>query len=142
MLNRLTIIHNYNLFVKLLSDRFGIQVRGGCACAGTYGHYLLHVDYEYSKSITDQIDHGDLSEKPGWVRLSLHPTNTDEELSIIMDAINQIVKNAGQWKNDYIYSPKTNEFYHKTFPDKNKKNYKKWFNLPRGGGALYADKPL
>ncbi len=133
---------HYNLFVKLLSDRFGIQVRGGCACAGTYGHYLLHVDYEYSKSITDQIDHGDLSEKPGWVRLSLHPTNTDEELSFIMDAINQIVKNAGQWKNDYIYSPKTNEFYHKTFPDKNKKNYKKWFNLPRGGGALYADKPL
>jgi selenocysteine lyase/cysteine desulfurase len=120
---------HYNLFVKLLSDRFGIQVRGGCACAGTYGHYLLHVDYEYSKLITDRINHGDLSEKPGWVRLSLHPTNTNEELAFIMDAINQIVKNADQWKNDYIYSPKTNEFYHKTFPNKNKKNYEKWFKL-------------
>ena len=34
---------HYNLIVKLLNDRFGVQVRGGCSCAGTYGHYLLHV---------------------------------------------------------------------------------------------------
>jgi selenocysteine lyase/cysteine desulfurase len=40
----MTGIH-YNLIVKILSDRFGIQVRGGCACAGTYGHYLLHVSH-------------------------------------------------------------------------------------------------
>ncbi|HLP61028.1 MAG TPA: aminotransferase class V-fold PLP-dependent enzyme, partial [Candidatus Deferrimicrobium sp.] len=82
---------HYNLFVKLLSDRFGIQVRGGCACAGTYGHFLLNVTREQSKAITDQIDRGDLSRKPGWVRLSLHPTMTDGELVYIMDAIEQIV---------------------------------------------------
>ena len=39
---------HYNLVVKLLNDRFGIQVRGGCSCAGTYGHYLLHVDPQRS----------------------------------------------------------------------------------------------
>ena len=49
---------HYNLIVKLLNDRFGIQVRGGCSCAGTYGHYLLHVDPRRSGQITDKIDHG------------------------------------------------------------------------------------
>ncbi|HEX9251586.1 MAG TPA: aminotransferase class V-fold PLP-dependent enzyme, partial [Ignavibacteriaceae bacterium] len=78
---------HYNLIVKILNDRFGVQVRGGCSCAGTYGHYLLHVDPNRSKIITDKIDQGDLSEKPGWVRMSIHPTMTDEELNIALDGI-------------------------------------------------------
>ena len=71
---------HYNLIVKLLNDRFGIQVRGGCACAGTYGHYLLDVSHEKSQHITDMINHGDLSLKPGWVRLSLHQTMTVKDI--------------------------------------------------------------
>lgn len=102
---------HYNLMVKLLNDRFGIQVRGGCSCAGTYGHYLLHVDPTRSKRITDKINAGDLSEKPGWVRLSLHPTMTDDELIFVMDAIEETVANITEWAADYEYSPKTNEFY-------------------------------
>ncbi len=66
---------HFNLGVKLLNDRFGIQTRGGCSCAGTYGHYLLHVDKKTSKKVTDEIDHGDLSHKPGWIRMSIHPTS-------------------------------------------------------------------
>ena len=104
---------HYNLIVKLLSDRFGIQVRGGCACAGTYGHYLLHVSYETSKTITDKINRGDLSEKPGWVRLSIHPTMKDNELLFIIDAIRQIQENHMEWGLDYIYNKHTNEFNHK-----------------------------
>ncbi len=120
---------HYNLFVKLLSDRFGIQVRGGCACAGTYGHFLLDVGRETSKDITDQISRGNLSRKPGWVRLSLHPTITDAELSYIIDAIEQIVHNVEKWKTDYTYSPNTNEFYHNKFPDKREKILENWFKL-------------
>jgi len=67
---------HYNLVSKLLNDRFGIQVRGGCSCAGTYGHYLLHVNKKVSHSITNKIDHGMMDAKPGWVRLSIHPTTT------------------------------------------------------------------
>jgi selenocysteine lyase/cysteine desulfurase len=65
---------HYNLIVKLLNDRYGVQVRGGCSCAGTYGHFLLYVDPIRSKKITDKINTGDLSDKPGWVRMSVHPT--------------------------------------------------------------------
>lgn len=101
---------HYNLIVKLLNDRFGVQTRGGCVCAGTYGHYLLHVDPVQSKRITDKIDDGDLSEKPGWVRVSLHPTTTDDELEYIVDAIAKIVRNHGQWGRDYTYSSTKNEY--------------------------------
>ncbi|MCX6281561.1 MAG: aminotransferase class V-fold PLP-dependent enzyme [Bacteroidetes bacterium] len=101
---------HYNLVVSFLSDRFGIQVRGGCACAGTYGHYLLDVSYEKSQKITNSISSGDLSEKPGWVRLSLHPTMTDQEVVYIADALRQISKNHKEWSNDYTYNKHTNEF--------------------------------
>jgi selenocysteine lyase/cysteine desulfurase len=102
---------HYNLIVKILNDRFGVQVRGGCSCAGTYGHYLLHVDPNKSKNITDKIDHGDYSEKPGWVRMSIHPAMTDEEIYAICDSILQTVKNISNWEKDYKYSPSNNEYY-------------------------------
>jgi selenocysteine lyase/cysteine desulfurase len=101
---------HYNLIVRLLSDRFGVQVRGGCACAGTYGHYLLDVSYEKSKKITEKINTGDLSEKPGWVRISLHPTMLDEELLFIVDGLKQIQENHLEWEKEYTYNKYSNEF--------------------------------
>ena len=104
---------HYNLIVKLLNDRFGVQVRGGCSCAGTYGHYLLHVDPTRSNRITEKISLGDLSDKPGWVRMSLHPTMTNEELYLVINAIKEIIAKLDEWGKDYNYDVKTNEYYHK-----------------------------
>lgn len=101
---------HYNLAVKLLNDKFGVQVRGGCSCAGTYGHYLLHILPQQSEEITNKIDTGDLSYKPGWVRLSAHPTMTNEEIINIIDAIKTLVENYKEWEKDYKYNNKTNEF--------------------------------
>ena len=101
---------HFNFIVKLLSDKYGVQVRGGCACAGTYGHILLGVDPEQSRRITEKINQGDLSEKPGWVRLSIHPSMRNDELKLIIDAVAEIVANANEWEKDYQYNPKTNEF--------------------------------
>lgn len=120
---------HYNLLVKLLNDRYGVQVRGGCSCAGTYGHYLLHVDPNRSKIITDKIDQGDLSEKPGWVRMSIHPTMTDEELKIIVDGIYQIVKNIDEWSKDYFYDKTKNEYFHKNSDNKELNKIKSWFTV-------------
>jgi len=120
---------HYNLFVKLLSDRFGVQVRGGCACAGTYGHYLLHVSHEQSKAITDLINLGNLSQKPGWIRLSLHPIMTDAEVYYITDAIKQTALNAARWEIDYMYSAKTNVYYHSSQTGKDQEQLNQWFRL-------------
>jgi selenocysteine lyase/cysteine desulfurase len=122
---------HHNLFTSLLNDRFGIQVRGGCSCAGTYGHFLLNVDFNLSKEITDKIDAGDLSMKPGWIRLSLHPTMTNDELFYITNAIRQTVEKAEEWGKDYQYDSHTNEFYHFKFPDNNNVKYSQWFKLSK-----------
>ena len=120
---------HYNLIVKLLNDRYGIQVRGGCSCAGTYGHYLLHVDPTRSKMITDKIDQGDLSDKPGWVRMSIHPTMTGNELTLIIKAVEEIVNNISEWEKDYKYDKHKNEFYHMSSNGDELKKIKKWFEL-------------
>lgn len=120
---------HYNLFVRLLSDRFGIQVRGGCACAGTYGHYLLNVTYNQSREITQKINSGDLSTKPGWIRLSLHPTMTTDDLYFTVDAIKKIGKNYKKWAQDYSYDKYTNEFTNKKSKGKEAVDYRKWFEI-------------
>ncbi len=103
---------HHNLIVRLLNDRFGIQTRGGCSCAGTYGHILLNVDHDTSSKITEKIDSGDFAEKPGWIRASFHPTMTDKEVAFIVDAINQVTANLDNWGKDYRFNPATGDFEH------------------------------
>ena len=65
--------------------------------------------------------------KPGWIRLSLHPTMTDDELMIIIDALKQIIENINEWQKDYCYDKHTNEFHHINFPDEETSDYRFWF---------------
>ncbi len=118
---------HYNLGVRLLNDRFGIQVRGGCSCAGTYGHYLLHVSKHRSHKITQMIEHHDLSEKPGWIRLSLHPVMTDDEIELILKAINELSVHFRQWSGDYDYDAHENTFIHRSNPQFEKQTVENWF---------------
>ena len=103
---------HYNLLVRLLNDRYGIQVRGGCSCAGTYGHYLFQIDKEASKKITEKINLGDMSDKPGWVRFSVHPIMTNEEILLFVRAVKEIIKNIEEWKKDYVYDAASNDYFY------------------------------
>lgn len=103
---------HYNLIVRLLNDRYGIQVRGGCSCAGTYGHYLFQLDKKTSGQITGKINQGDLSDKPGWVRFSLHPIMTNEEVLLFVKAIKEIIINIDNWKKDYVYDAASNDYFY------------------------------
>ncbi|SFZ93079.1 Selenocysteine lyase/Cysteine desulfurase [Flaviramulus basaltis] len=118
---------HYNLIVKLLNDKFGVQTRGGCSCAGTYGHYLLNVDEPTSKSIEKKILEGCLIERPGWIRMSIHPTMTNEEVSYICDAIKEVATNHQEWQLDYEYNAIKNEFIHKGNHSVEKEITKYWF---------------
>lgn len=119
---------HYNLGVKLLNDRFGIQTRGGCSCAGTYGHYLLHVDQETSHDLVCQITSGDLIKKPGWIRMSIHPTTTTEEIQFVCNSIKALAENHADWGKDYQYNAKTNEFIHQNAQQAEMEMVKSWFN--------------
>jgi selenocysteine lyase/cysteine desulfurase len=118
---------HFNLGVKLLNDKFGIQTRGGCSCAGTYGHYLLHVDQEMSNDLVCQISSGDLIRKPGWMRMSIHPTTTNQEIEFVCNSIKELAKNFKEWQNDYQYNNQTNEFEHINQSDSTKQMVADWF---------------
>lgn len=120
---------HYNLIVKLLNDKFGVQTRGGCSCAGTYGHYLLHVDQLTSKAIEEKILEGCLMERPGWIRMSIHPTMTNKEIEFICDAIKEVAENCKAWANDYEYNAIKNEFIHKSNSQIESIITKNWFKL-------------
>lgn len=92
------------LAVRILNDRFGIQVRGGCSCAGTYGHYLFGIDEATSCSIIDEVEKGNSIAKPGWVRMSVHPVMNNEELAFICNAIKELAANHLEWSKDYHIS--------------------------------------
>ena len=119
--------YHFNLVVKLLNDRFGIQTRGGCSCAGTYGHFLLNVDQETSNRIKGQILEGCNTEKPGWVRLSLHPTVTNNELDFICKSLTELSENIEDWSKDYKYDAIKNDYVHKTVTSIEKELVKSWF---------------
>ena len=118
---------HFNLGVKILNDRFGIQTRGGCSCAGTYGHFLLHVDQETSNDLVCQISSGDLIKKPGWIRMSIHPTTTNEEIKYVCDNIIALAENHKNWASEYNYDAKTNNFHHKNDTLPEKEMVKSWF---------------
>ncbi|RPI65646.1 MAG: aminotransferase class V-fold PLP-dependent enzyme, partial [Ignavibacteriae bacterium] len=120
---------HYNLGVQMLNDRFGIQARGGCSCAGTYGHYLLDVTVESSNIIREHISCGDLSDRPGWIRFSIHPTTTDEEARTIVRAIREIAEHHREWAADYTYVPEKNVFVHRNASTKIDDFVHGWFNL-------------
>lgn len=120
---------HFNLGVKMLNDRFGIQTRGGCSCAGTYGHYLLHVDQERSHYLTDKITLGQLLEKPGWIRMSIHPTTTTAEITQVCDGIAALAQNHESWSKAYQYDAATNEFVHENDKSNLKQEVAGWFEL-------------
>tara|TARA_R110002051_G_scaffold3706_1_gene19923 strand:- start:1490 stop:2977 length:1488 start_codon:yes stop_codon:yes gene_type:complete len=121
--------YHFNLVVKLLNDRFGIQTRGGCSCAGTYGHFLLNVNQETSNRIKDEILHGCNTQKPGWIRLSLHPTITNNELDFICKSLKDLSENIENWTTDYIYDSVKNDFVHKSVKPVEIELVNSWFKV-------------
>lgn len=120
---------HYNLIVRLLNDRFGIQVRGGWSCASTYAHYLFNINEKKSAQITNELLERNQSNKPGWVRLSLHPITTNDELNFICDAIEQVSLHYKKWQKDYEYNPVTNEFENPEIKETIAEEVNEWFKL-------------
>jgi len=106
----------YDMGVKMLNDRYGIQTRGGCSCAGTYGHILLGVDRKKSEQIVREIEKGNTENKPGWIRLSIHPTTSDAEVAYIIQSIGELTEKYPQWQKDYYF--KNGQYFHRK-DDKN-----------------------
>lgn len=104
---------HHNLAATLLNDLWGIQVRGGCMCAGPYGHLLLGIDKKISEDIRNRLREGHIGEKPGWVRVSFSPTVTEEEFQVLMEAVDYLSKSGDKHINNYELCDETGEWLNK-----------------------------
>lgn len=93
------------LITRMLSDRFGIQARGGCACAGPYVHRLLSIDAQQSEEIRQAILSGEEISKPGFIRLNFSVLLPDEKVQFILDSVAQIAADATAFAADYTVDP-------------------------------------
>ncbi len=105
---------HHQLFTRMLSDLHGIQVRGGCACAGPYAHQLLEIDEPASNALLQSIRDGQEMEKPGWVRLNLSYLMTDEKADFIIETVDRLAREAQRHAGAYDFDPRTARFRHKT----------------------------
>lgn len=93
------------LVTRMLSDRFGIQARGGCACAGPYVHRLLGIDAEESEAMRAAIKAGEEMKKPGFVRLNFSVLLSAEKIAYILDSVAQLASDAPRYEGHYDFDP-------------------------------------
>ena len=83
---------HHQLFTRMLSDCFGVQARGGCACAGPYAHRLLGIDEDASNAIRASLGAGQEIEKPGWVRLNFSFLMDDEKADFLIRSVDALAR--------------------------------------------------
>ena len=107
---------HHNLVVALLNDLFGIQSRGGCSCAGPYGHRLLGIDIERSHEFEREIAHGCEGIKPGWVRVNFNYFVSDAVADYVIDAVHLVADHGAALLSDYLFEPATGLWRHRAGP--------------------------
>ncbi len=107
---------HHNFVVALLNDLFGIQSRGGCSCAGPYGHRLLGIDLDRSHEFDREIAHGCEGIKPGWVRVNFNYFISEAVFSYIVQAVRLVAKDGWRLLGDYRFEPATGLWRHRRGP--------------------------
>ena len=107
---------HHNFVVALLNDLFGIQARGGCSCAGPYGHRLLGIDLDQSREFDHEIAHGCEGIKPGWARVSFNYFISETVFAYILEAVRLVAKDGWRLLGDYRFEPATGLWRHRRGP--------------------------
>jgi selenocysteine lyase/cysteine desulfurase len=104
---------HHELVVALLNDLFGIQARGGCSCAGPYGHRLLGIDEERSHAYERAIDAGCAGVKPGWVRINFTWFLTDAVIDFLIEAVRLVARDGWRLVDAYRFDPASGYWTHR-----------------------------
>ncbi len=107
---------HHNFVVGLLNDLFGIQSRGGCSCAGPYGHRLLAIDAAHSHAYSDEVTHGCDGIKPGWTRVNFNYFISDTVRDYLIDAVDLVAAHGHRLLTDYRFNPHTGLWHHHAGP--------------------------
>jgi hypothetical protein len=105
---------HHNFVVAVLNDLFGIQARGGCSCAGPYGHRLLAIDSQHSHAFEHEIERGCDGIKPGWIRINFNYFISDTVRDYLIDAVDLTATHGHRLLPDYLFNPHTGLWRHRT----------------------------
>jgi selenocysteine lyase/cysteine desulfurase len=108
---------HHNAVVTLLDDLFGVQARGGCSCAGPYGHRLLGIDIERSHEYEREITRGCEGIKPGWVRVNFNYFISEAVFQYLVRAVAFVAEHGAAFLPDYHFDPLTGLWQHRRPPD-------------------------
>jgi len=103
---------HHNFVVALLSDLFGIQARGGCSCAGPYGHRLLGIDDDHSHAYAEEVARGCEGIKPGWVRVNFNYFISEAVFRYLVEAVDLVASDGWRFLPDYRFEPATGLWRH------------------------------
>ena len=107
---------HHNLVVAILNDLFGIQSRGGCSCAGPYGHRLLGIDLDRSHEFEREISHGCEGIKPGWVRVNFNYFVSEAVFEYIVSAVILVADHGWRLMPQYRFDTTTGRWHHRNGP--------------------------
>ena len=107
---------HHNFVVALLNDLFGIQSRGGCSCAGPYGHRLLGIDLDTSHEFEREIARGCEGIKPGWVRVNFNYFISEAVFRYLLEAVHLVADQGWKLLGDYRFDPATALWRHRRGP--------------------------
>lgn len=107
---------HHNFVVALLNDLFGIQSRGGCSCAGPYGHRLLGIDLDTSHELQQEISRGCEGIRPGWVRVNFNYFVSEQVVDYIIDAVALVAQEGWRLLPDYRFDPQAGLWRHRRGP--------------------------
>ena len=107
---------HHNLVVAILNDLFGIQSRGGCSCAGPYGHRLLGIDTARSHEFEREITHGCEGIKPGWVRVNFNYFISEAVFAYVVSAVVLVADHGWRLLPQYRFDPTTGRWHHRQGP--------------------------
>ncbi|ADG80215.1 Aminotransferase class V OS=Tsukamurella paurometabola (strain ATCC 8368 / DSM / CCUG 35730/ CIP 100753 / JCM 10117 / KCTC 9821 / NBRC 16120 / NCIMB 702349/ NCTC 13040) OX=521096 GN=Tpau_3637 PE=4 SV=1 [Tsukamurella paurometabola] len=104
---------HHNFVVALLNDLFGIQSRGGCSCAGPYGHRLLGIDLDHSREFEQEISRGCEGIKPGWVRVNFNYFISEQVFDYLVEAVLMVAREGWRLLPDYRFEPDSGLWRHR-----------------------------
>jgi selenocysteine lyase/cysteine desulfurase len=107
---------HHSFVVALLNDLFGIQARGGCSCAGPYGHRLLGIDIDRSHQFEREISRGCEGIKPGWVRVNFNYFIDERVFEYIVEAVKLVAEDGWRLLPDYRFDPILGLWHHRAGP--------------------------
>ena len=103
---------HHEFVVALLNDLLGIQARGGCSCAGPYGHRLLGIDLTASREFEAEVTRGCEGIKPGWVRIGFNYFISDTVFDFLVDAVHLVADEGWKLLPDYVFEPASGRWRH------------------------------